>query len=227
VQSFIEQSLESKPLNMGSGYSIAFGGEAGERDESVGNLMSTVGLLMVMMVATLVLSFGSFRMAGIIGFVGMLSTGLALLALAIGGYPFRFISIIGTMGLLGVAINDSIVVLAGIRTNEKACEGDVDEAVHEVMHATRHVIATTITTIAGFAPLIVSGGEFWPPLAVAISGGVLGASLLALVLVPSMHQWLIASRVHRPSFFSRLVSLMKRLFIKEPSYERLPAGQAP
>lgn len=226
VQSFIEQSFESEPLNIGSGYSIEFGGEAGERDESVGNLMSTVGLLAVLMVATLVLSFGSFRMAAIIGFVGILSTGLALLALAIGGYPFGFISIIGTMGLLGVAINDSIVVLAGIRTNPKACEGDVDEAVYEVMHATRHVVATTITTIAGFAPLIISGGEFWPPLAIAISGGVLGASLLALVLVPSMHQWLIASRVHQPSVFRRLMNVAKTLFISEPDHVGIPARQA-
>ena len=226
VQSFIEESLESDPLDMGSGYSIAFGGEAGERDESVGNLMSTVGLLAVLMVATLVLSFGSFRMAAIIGLVGILSAGLALLALAVSGYPFGFISIIGTMGLLGVAINDSIVVLAGIRTNSKACEGDVDEAVYEVMHATRHVIATTITTIAGFAPLIISGGEFWPPLAVAISGGVLGASLLALVFVPSMHQLLIATRTHQPSRFRRMLSKVKGRFLRVPSIEVLPAGHA-
>ncbi|MEL6107238.1 MAG: efflux RND transporter permease subunit [Planctomycetota bacterium] len=226
VQSFIEDSLETDPLYLPSGYSIGFGGEAGERDESVGNLMSTVGLLFVLMVATLVLSFGSFRMAGIIGFVGMLSTGLAMLALAVGGYPFGFISIIGTMGLLGVAINDSIVVLAGIRANKKASEGDVNATVDEVMHATRHVIATTVTTIAGFAPLIVSGGDFWPPLAVAISGGVSGASLLALVLVPALHQWLIASRVHQPNIFRRLLRAVREPFAKTPSFNKVPRGQA-
>ncbi|MEM1068463.1 MAG: efflux RND transporter permease subunit [Planctomycetota bacterium] len=213
VQSFIEQSIESDPLGLPAGYSIAFGGESGERDESVGNLMSTVGLLFVLMIATLVLSFGSFRMAAIIGLVGMLSIGLSLLALAIGGYPFGFISIIGTMGLLGVAINDSIVVLAGIRTNKRACEGDVEETVFEIMHATRHVLATTVTTIAGFAPLIIAGGDFWPPLAVAISGGVAGASVLALVLVPALHHWAIASRSNRPSLSSRLLASAKRFFV--------------
>ena len=212
VQSYIQDSLAEDELAMPAGYSLAFGGESGKRDESVGNLVSTVGLLGVMMVATLVLSFGSFRMATIIGLVGILSVGLSLLALAIGQYPFGFISIIGTMGLLGVAINDSIVVLSGIRTNQAACEGDVDAAVYEVMHASRHVVATTITTIAGFAPLIIAGGEFWPPLAVAISGGVAGATLLALVLVPSLHQMLIASRVGQPSLYKRLSMRLSELF---------------
>lgn len=194
VQSRLERSFEDDPLDLQPGYEMKFGGEAGERDEAVGNLLSTVGLLMTMMVATLVLSFGSFRMAIIIGLVGLLSIGLALLSLVIGGYPFGFVAIIGTMGLLGVAINDSIVVLAGIRTNAAACEGDVGQATHEVMHATRHVLSTTITTVAGFSPLIIAGGDFWPPLAVAISGGVMGATLLALVFVPSLHQWWIAGR---------------------------------
>ena len=211
VQAFIEDSLASKPLQLQSGYSIGYGGEASERDDSIGNLLSTVSLLMVMMVATLVLSFGSFRMAAIIGFVGMLSTGLAMLSLAIGGYQFGFISIIGTMGLLGVAINDSIVILAGIRSNPRACAGDIDATTQEVMHASRHVLSTTITTIAGFAPLVVSGGEFWPPLAVAISGGVAGATVLAMVFVPSLHQWIIAGRESKPSVFLQLKQWIKNL----------------
>ena len=211
VQAFIEDSLADEPLALQSGYSIGYGGEASERDDSVGNLLSTVSLLMVLMVATLVLSFGSFRMAGIIGFVGILSTGLAMLSLAIGGYPFGFISIIGTMGLLGVAINDSIVVLAGIRSNPQACAGEIDAAVYEVMHSSRHVMSTTITTIAGFAPLIIAGGEFWPPLAVAISGGVAGATLLALVLVPSLHQWLLAGRPSKARVFARIKRSLSNL----------------
>jgi len=49
-----------------------------KRDDAIGNLMSSVGLLMVLMVATLVLSFGSFRMAILIGVVAVLSLGLSL-----------------------------------------------------------------------------------------------------------------------------------------------------
>jgi multidrug efflux pump subunit AcrB len=91
------------------------------------------------------------------------------------------------MGLIGVAINDSIVVLAAIRADEKARAGDREQMAAVVSHCTRHIIATTLTTIVGFLPLILSGGGFWPPLAVTIAGGVGGATLLALYVVPAMH----------------------------------------
>ncbi|MEM6366350.1 MAG: efflux RND transporter permease subunit, partial [Planctomycetota bacterium] len=194
VQNQIASSFESNPLDLPPGYSYEFGGEASKRDDAVGNLFSTVGVLAVLMAATLVLSFGSFRMASMIGIVAVLSIGLGLLALLLSGYSFGFTAIIGTMGLIGVAINDSIVVLAGIRANPEAVKGDVSATVDEVMHATRHVVATTLTTMAGFAPLILDGGAFWPPMAVSIAGGVSGATLLALVLIPALHQWLLVGR---------------------------------
>ncbi|WP_287277504.1 MULTISPECIES: efflux RND transporter permease subunit [unclassified Okeania] len=53
-----------------------------------------------------------------------------------------------------------------------------------VMGSTRHVVATTLTTMIGFVPLLVQGGLFWPPLAIAIAGGVGGSTLVALYLVP-------------------------------------------
>jgi multidrug efflux pump subunit AcrB len=49
------------------------------------------------------------------------------------------------------------------------------------------VVATSLTTIAGFLPLIVGGGGFWPPLAVTIAGGIAGATLLALYFVPCLY----------------------------------------
>lgn len=192
VQNRLEIELVDFEKQLPSGYSMKYGGAASKRDDAVGNLFSTVGVLAVLMLATLVLSFGSFRMAGIIATVAALSIGLGMAALTASGYPFGFMAIIGTMGLIGVAINDSIVVLAGIRANADAVAGKVEAVVHEVMHASRHVVATTLTTMAGFTPLILDGGGFWPPMAVSIAGGVAGATLLALILVPSLHQRFVA-----------------------------------
>jgi multidrug efflux pump subunit AcrB len=112
-----------------------------------------------------------------------------MLALWIGGYPFGFMAIIGIMGLIGVAINDSIVVLAALQARTVAGRNDLEQVVETVIKSTRHVVATTFTTIAGFTPLILDGGQFWPPLAVAIAGGVGGATLLALVFVPAAYRW--------------------------------------
>ena len=56
-----------------------------------------------------------------------------------------------------------------------------------LMRATRHLLSTTLTTMAGFTPLILAGGGFWPPVAVAIGGGVAGATTLAVTFVPAMY----------------------------------------
>jgi len=185
-QSFLEVWNQSD-VQIPPGYSIEFGGEAAKRDDAVNNLISSVAILMVLMVATLVLSFRSFRLAGLIGLVGGMSVGLGLLALWLFGFPFGFMAIVGTMGLVGVAINDSIVVLAAIRENDTARRGDPAAVVDVVIRCSRHVVSTSLTTIAGFLPLVLAGGGFWPPLAIAISGGVLGATLLALLLVPTCY----------------------------------------
>lgn len=168
-------------------YQISIGGEAAERDSAVGNLMASVSLLLVLMVATLVLSFGSFRLAAIIGVVGLFSIGLGLLPLWIAGYPFGFMAIVGTMGLVGVAINDSIVVLAALEDDGDARSGDREAIVRVVSHSTRHVLTTTFTTVFGFIPLLLQGGGFWPPLALAVAGGVAASTVLALTFVPAVY----------------------------------------
>ncbi|MFN3149002.1 efflux RND transporter permease subunit [Bremerella sp.] len=183
----LEDRLAASGFEFPTGYRMGLGGEANGRDQAVGNLMSSVGVLMVLMVATLVLSFSSFRAASLIGAVGLFSVGLGLAALWIFGYPFGFMAIVGTMGLVGIAINDSIVVLAALRENDEAKAGDPIAVREVVMRATRHVVATTATTVVGFLPLVLSGGGFWPPLAVSIAGGVVGATMLALTFVPTAH----------------------------------------
>ena len=103
-------------------------------------------------------------------------------------------AIVGTMGLIGVAINDSIVVLAAI--HEKAMDTEMPlggaksvpaELAEVVAGSTRHILATTFTTMIGFLPLVLGGGKFWPPLAIVMAAGVGGATLLALYFTPSLY----------------------------------------
>ena len=190
-----QRRLEASDFQLPPGYQLKYGGESAKRNEAVTNLMASVGILLVMMVAALVLSFGSFRMATIVGVVGGLSIGLGMLALWWFGFPFGFMAIIGSMGLMGVAINDTIVVLAALRDNEGAVSGDQVATRAVVIQSTRHIISTSLTTMAGFAPLIISGGSFWPPLAIAIAGGVSGATILALIFAPSLHLILMCRSV--------------------------------
>ena len=179
-----QESLKESGFKLPPGYRMDFGGESSERDQAVGRLLANVSILSIGMVLSLVLALSSFRLAALIGAVAVLSVGLGLGSLWLFGYPFGFMAIIGTMGLIGVAINDSIVVVAAIVANKKAAAGDANEVVNTVMEVTRHVLATTATTVVGFVPLILAGGGFWPPLAVAVGAGVLGATLIALTFVP-------------------------------------------
>lgn len=195
-----ESILAASDFKLPVGYELQYEGEAAQRDDAVGNLMASVGVLAVLMVAALVLSFHSFRMAGIVAVVAFLSVGLGLGALWAFGYAFGFMAIIGTMGLVGVAINDSIVVLAAIQGDEGASRGDSEAMIRVILKATRHVVATSLTTIAGFTPLLLGGGGFWPPLAVTIAGGVGGATILALLFVPSMYLLLMKKQVNATEF---------------------------
>ncbi|MEO0801102.1 MAG: efflux RND transporter permease subunit, partial [Cyanobacteria bacterium J06642_2] len=119
------------------------------------------------------------------------SVGLSLFALKTFGYPLGFTAILGTLGLIGLAINDSIVVITAIRSEKQACKGNPVAIENVVVRGTRHVITTTLTTIAGFIPLLFDRSGFWPPLAIAIAGGLGGATLLALFFVPSLYLILV------------------------------------
>ncbi len=188
------ERLEATGFQPPAGYRMVVGGEAAERDEAVGSLMGTLSILMLLMGASLVIAFHSFRLAGVIAIVGAMSVGLSLGAISLSGFPFGFMGIVGTMGLIGVAINDSIVVLAALEEDEDCLRGDRAAMAKVLVRATRHVLSTTLTTIAGFLPLYLGGGGFWPPVAVAIGGGVAGATLMALTVSPALFQILYAGR---------------------------------
>ncbi|NJO58323.1 MAG: efflux RND transporter permease subunit [Richelia sp. RM2_1_2] len=194
-----QAQLENNKFTLPPGYKLEFGGEQEQRNDAVGGLISTVGVLIILMIATLVLSLGSFQLAGVIGIVAIASFGLGLFSIWLFDYPFGFNPIIGSVGLIGVAVNDSIVVLSAISNHPIAKTGNPQAIQEVVLHSTRHVLTTTLTTAIGFVPLLLSGGEFWPPLAVAIAGGVVGATFLALYFVPAAY-YLIKLRFGKNRF---------------------------
>lgn len=188
VMGKFEQRLAASDFAVPQGYRLEIGGEAEERSRSVGNLLSIFAFFAVAMIAVVVLSLNSFRQAALIAFVGFLSVGLALFGLRLFGWPLGYTALIGTLGMVGLAINGAIIVLSALKADPAAQSGDVEGSADVVVDATRHIISTTVTTIGGFVPLILFGGTFWPPLATAIAGGVGGSAILALYTVPAVYQ---------------------------------------
>lgn len=186
VTNAVLASLEASDFALPAGYSLLVGGDSEEQAAAVSSLLTYAPVLGVLMVATVVLSFRSAALAALLFAVAGLSAGFGLLATWVSGFPFSFNSILGTAGLIGVALNDAIVVLAAIRGERRAREGQIDAVVDAVLGCGRHVLSTTLTTIGGFLPLLLFvGGDFWPPLAIVLAGGVAGATMLATVFVPA------------------------------------------
>jgi len=71
-----------------------------------------------------------------------------------------------------------------LQANAGAMRGDLGEMVSVVAGQSRHIISTTLTTFGGFLPLILEGGGFWPPFAMAIAGGVLLSTVVSFFFVP-------------------------------------------
>jgi multidrug efflux pump len=195
VSAEILASMETGGFALPAGYRIELGGAQEQDGEATSNLAQFAPLLIIMMIATLVLAFRSVTYAAILGCVAIFSMGLALLSTWSIGFPISFNTILGTLGLIGVALNDSIVVLAAIRADPRAASGDREAIVDAIMGCTRHILATTFTTIGGFLPLLLFvGGDFWPSLAIVLVGGIAGASLVALLFIPGAYILVTAAR---------------------------------
>ncbi|MCJ8350273.1 efflux RND transporter permease subunit [Moritella sp.] len=178
--------LASENFVLPPGYRMEFGGESAKRNDAVGNLLASVGVIMMLLIIIVVLSFNSFRLGGVIVLSAIQSVGLGLLSIYVFNYPFGFTVIIGLLGLMGLAINAAIVILAELKSDPKAVAGDREAIIKAITSCTRHITSTTITTVGGFLPLILAGGGFWPPFAIAIAGGTVLTTLLSFYFVPAI-----------------------------------------
>ncbi len=186
----IQQQLKQKPLALPAGYRLEVGGESEQRALAVSQLMSNFMIIVVLLIVALVMAFNSFRLAAIIIIVAVQAAALGILALTVSGFAFGFTSIIGLMALIGLAINAAIVIIAELQSCPLARRGDQQAIVRAVMHCSRHITSTTITTCMGFLPLLLGGGGFWPPFGIIIAGGTLLTSVVSFFFVPAVFQWL-------------------------------------
>lgn len=176
--------LAAEPLPLPAGYRVEWGGDSDARGDTVRNLVSTLGLVLVATLASIVITFNSWRLSAITGVVAVLSMGLSLLALEVLRLPFGIQALIGVIGSVGVSINAAIIILTALQDDPDAAHGDRAAMRDVVMRQGRHIVSTTVTTFGGFLPLILAGGGFWPPFAVAIAGGVLLSAVTSFWFVP-------------------------------------------
>ena len=160
--------------------------------------MAPLGLIVTLSIAVVVVTFNSFRLTAVAFVVAGLSAGLSMLSLALFGYPFGINAIIGVIGSVGVSINAALIVLSALQEDPRAAVGDRAAMVDVVAGSARHITSTTITTVGGFLPLILGGGGFWPPFAMAIAGGVALSVTLAFTFIPQMFALTLPRRNRLP-----------------------------
>ncbi len=192
-----QEALAESDLIVPPGYDVTIGGEAENSSEAVGNLASLGIPLVFVMAGAVMLVFNSFRMMLLVLTTGGLSILMAFLGVWLFNLPFGFNAILGGLGLLGISINGSIVVLSLLSASDEARSGDIIAQREIVVDATRHIVATTLTTMGGFVPILLSGDSFWMPLAAGIAGGVAGSALLALYFTPAVFRLIAKKPVSR------------------------------
>jgi multidrug efflux pump len=182
--------LDSMAADAPAGYTIQLGGENEQRQEAESNLLRRAIYAIGFFLVLLMVEFRSFRLTGLILVVVPLSLSGTMLGLWLTGWPFNFMAIMGMMIVLGVVINDAVILVDGYQRRKRDGQPLRQRVIDGTLDRTRHVVITTVTTIAGFLPLAISPSLLWPPLAIAIIGGEALATMLTLVVIPAAYTYL-------------------------------------
>lgn len=174
-----------------------FGGENEDTAESLASLARATVLAALIIVAILIFQFNSYRQV----FLIMLTIPLAFMGviygLAIIRFPLSFPGLIGLTALIGIVVNDAIVLVDRMNTN-RAKYATIPEAVATACtQRLEPVLITTITTALGVLPLIFSGDVF-RDLAIVVSVGITVATVFTLVIIPIVYV-LLEERRSKPS----------------------------
>jgi multidrug efflux pump subunit AcrB len=182
------QELGKYPFPEGYGYYIA--GELENRMETFGGMRRAVLLTIVLIFGVLVFQFRSFLQPLII-FSAIPLAGIgSVWMLLITGHTFSFTAFIGLISLIGIVVNNSIILVDF--TNRLRNEGTgLEEALMEAGRIRfMPIVLTSFTTIGGLLPLTLAGGTLWAPMGWTIIGGLLASTVLTLIVVPVLYKLL-------------------------------------
>lgn len=166
-------------------YAIATGGTVEESRKSQASVIAIVPAMLLIMFTVLMFQLGSFQRLlivlsiaplGLIGVVG---------ALLLFGQPLGFVAILGILALIGM-ITKNAVILIGQIESERAQGKDIHRATVDAGTARfRPIMLTAVSTVLGMIPIAPT--VFWGPMALSIMGGLLVATLLTLIFLPTLY----------------------------------------
>ncbi|MEM7423361.1 MAG: efflux RND transporter permease subunit, partial [Pseudomonadota bacterium] len=180
-------------LALGPDYEIFIGGEMEDSASVMGQMGGNLPMALAVMLAALVFQFNSIRRS--------LATFLTIPLIMIGapytmiatGQPMSFFAMLGLMSLMGIIINNAIVLINQIDIEREKYEM-ADAIVAAAQARATPIMLTSLTTIFGLMPMAIAGGALFEPMATIMIGGLLVASPLTLIVVPPLCYLLLGTR---------------------------------
>ena len=186
------KELEAK---MPAGYHVQLAGTAEESSKGQGSIFANVPAMLFIIFTLLMLQLQSFSRAMLVfltGPMGIAGVAMALLAL---DRPFGFVAMLGVIALMGMIMRNSVILIDQIEQDRARGIPAWDAIVGAAVRRFRPIVLTAAAAVLAMIPLTRSA--FWGPMAVAIMGGLIVATLLTLLALPAMYAaWF---RVRRPS----------------------------
>jgi len=173
-------------------YRIETGGTVEESAASLASVMAVVPVMLLIMLAVLMFQLRRFSLTLIVVSVAPLGLIGVVLALIISNRPLGFVAILGVLALVGMIIKNAVILIGQIEAEREAGKG-INEAVLDASSARfTPIMLTAISTVLGMIPIAPT--VFWGPMAFAIMGGLLVATLLTLIFLPALYITITSER---------------------------------
>ncbi|AIF49803.1 efflux RND transporter permease subunit [Pelosinus sp. UFO1] len=167
------------------GYSIDIGGSLERSQQSMEFLLKPVPIMIVIIITLLMIQLQRIPLM----ILAVLTAPLGIIGVSISMLltmrPMGFVAELGILALSGMIIRNSVILIDQIEQHIKAGETPWDAIIDSAVLRFRPIMLTAAAAILGMVPLIPS--TFWGPMAVAIAGGLLGATILTLLVLPTMY----------------------------------------
>ena len=181
----LSPEVDAMAKNLPPSYSIAAGGTVEESAKSQASVVAMVPIMLLTMLTILMIELRSFQRLFLVLTVGPLGLIGVVAALLLSGKPLGFVAILGVLALLGIITKNAVILIGQIEA-ERSQGKDVWRAVFDASGARfRPIMLTAVSTVLGLVPIAPT--VFWGPMAFAIMGGLLVATILTLVFLPTLY----------------------------------------
>ncbi|MCF5822813.1 efflux RND transporter permease subunit [Pseudomonas syringae] len=181
----LQPEIDKFSAGLPVGYKVATGGTVEESSKAQGPIASVAPLMLFLMATFLMIQLHSIQKMFLVASVAPLGLIGVVLALIPTGTPLGFVAILGVLALIGIIIRNSVILVTQIDAYEKSGYLPWDAVVEATEHRRRPILLTAAAASLG---MIQSAREvFWGPMAYAMIGGIIIATLLTLLFLPALY----------------------------------------